>query len=286
MLNYLWFGLVSGSFLLIATLGFALTSRVNKFLNIAHAEYMAVGGLTTWALTAQGGLPFPVAAAIGIAGVAVLGLLVGRFVYEPMLAKGSAILLIVSVGMVYALQGMTEFFVSPGTKSLTLPPLAAWDLGLLTVTPYEVTIVALAALVFLGLHLFLSKTSGGAAIRAIANNRELAEIRGVNVRKATREVWLIASGLAGLAGVCLGMMGTLTTDLAFAQILLILAVSILAGLGQIYGVAVAALIIGVAMDMSTMVIPSGWRTGVAFLIIIAVLVFRPQGLFGRKARVA
>lgn len=286
MLNYLWFGLVSGSFLLIATLGFALTSRVNNFLNIAHAEYMAVGGLTTWALTAQAGVPFLAAAILGIAAAGLLGLLVGRFVYEPMLAKGSEILLIISVGIVYALQGMTEFFVSPGTKSFTLPALDAWELGPLTVTPYEVLIVGLAGLTFLALHLFLSKTASGAAIRAIANNRELAEIRGINVRKATREVWLIASGLAGLAGVCLGMMGTLTTDLAFAQILLILAVSILAGLGQIYGVAVAALILGLTMDLSTMAIPSGWRTGVAFIIIIAVLVFRPQGLFGKKARVA
>lgn len=286
MLNFLWFGLVSGSFLLIATLGFALTSRVNNFLNIAHAEYMAVGALTTWALTAQAGLPFVLSAVIGIAAAAVLGLAVGRLVYEPMLAKGGEILLIVSVGVVYALQGLTEFFVSPGTKSFTLPALDAWELGPLTVTPYEVLIVALAGITFLGLHLFLSRTASGAAIRAIANDRELAEIRGINVRKATRDVWLVASGLAGLAGVCLGMMGTMTTDLAFAQILLILAVSILAGLGQIYGVAVAALILGLTMDLSTMVIASGWRTGVAFIVIIAVLLFRPNGLFGRKVRVA
>lgn len=286
MFNYLWFGVVSGAFLLIATLGFALTSRVNKFLNIAHAELMAVSALTTWVLAYRVGMPFIVAAAFGIALSCGVGLLVGRLVYEPMLAKGASILLIVSVGTVYLLQGLTEFIVPPGTMNYQLPQLSAWNLGFVTVTPYEVLIVALAALSFAGLHLFIQKTEAGAAIRAISNDRELAEVRGINVSKATRHVWLISSGLAGLAGVCLGMMGTLTTDLAFKQILLILAVSILAGLGQVYGVAVAALVIGIAMDMSTMIIPSGWRTGVAFLIIILVLVFRPSGLFGRKARVA
>ncbi|KRE38976.1 hypothetical protein ASG73_00995 [Janibacter sp. Soil728] len=286
MLSYLWFGVVSGAFLLIATLGFALTSRVNKFLNIAHAEYMAVGALMTYYLSVEVGLNFIIAAVVSIAAVGCLGWFIGRTVFESMLARGPEILLILSVGVVYLLQGITEIVVSPGTKSYALPRLDSWKVAGVNVTPYQVAIVALAGLAFLALHLFLSRTQAGASVRAIADNRELAEIRGINVRRATRDVWIIASALAALGGVCLGMMGTLTTDLAFAQILLILAVSILAGLGSVYGVAIAAFTIGIAMDLSTLIVPSGYRTAVAFLIIIAVLLFRPQGLFGKKVRVA
>lgn len=286
MLQYLWFGVVSGAFLLIATLGFALTSRVNKFLNIAHAEYLSVAALSTYYLSSQVGLPFIVAAAVSVVAVATLGWAIGRIVYEPMLSRGPDVLLIVSVGVVYLLHGVTEFVVSPGTKSFAIPHWETLHVGPVNVTYYQLIIVALAALAFGGLHLFLSRTSAGASIRAIADNRELAEIRGINVNRATREVWLIASGLAAIAGVCLGLTGTLTTDQAFAQILLILAVSILAGLGSVYGVAIAAITVGIAMDLSTMVMPAGYRTAVAFILIIGVLLFRPQGLFGKKVRVA
>lgn len=286
MLQYLWFGLVSGSFLLIATLGFALTSRVSKFLNIAHAEYISVSALVTYALTSLAGLPFVLGALLAICAVALLGLLVGRVVYEPMLSRGPEILLIVSVGVVYLLHGVIELVVAPGTKNFAVPRFENWSLGDLEVHPYQLTIIALAAICFLGLHLFLSRTSAGVSIRAIADNRALAEVRGIDVRSATRNVWMISAALAAVAGICLGLLGTLTTDIAFEQILLVLAVSILAGLGSVYGVAVAAFVIGIAMDLSTMVIPSGYRTGVAFLLIILVLLLRPQGLFGKTIRVA
>lgn len=286
MLQYAVFGVVDGAFLLMATLGFALVSRVHKFLNIAHAELMSVAALLTWGLSVAGGLPFLASAAISVVVVAALGLGLGRIVYEPMLSRGPEILLIVSVGVVYLIHGTVEAIVSPGVKSFDIPKPPSWGLGGLHVTPYQVAVVVLAALCFLGLHLFLSRTSAGSAIRAISDNRELAEMRGIDVRRATRHVWLIASGLAAVAGIGLGVLGTLTTDIAFEQILLILSVAILAGLGSIYGVAIAAFALGLAMDLSTMVVPGGYRTTVAFLIIIIVLVFRPQGLFGRRVRVA
>lgn len=286
MLQYAVFGVVDGAFLLMATLGFALVSRVHKFLNIAHAELMSVAALLTWGLSVQAGLPFLAAAAIAIVVVAILGLGLGRVVYEPMLSRGPEILLIVSVGVVYLIHGTVEAIVSPGVKSFAIPKPHSWHAGDLHVTPYQVAVVVLAACCFIGLHLFLSRTSAGSAIRAISDNRELAEMRGIDVRRATRHVWLIASGLAAVAGIGLGVLGTLTTDIAFEQILLILSVAILAGLGSIYGVAIAAFALGLAMDISTMVVPGGYRATVAFLVIIIVLVFRPQGLFGRRVRVA
>lgn len=286
MVQYVVFGVVDGAFLLLATLGFALVSRVHKFLNIAHAELMSVAALLSWGLSAVAGLPFLLAAAIAIVVVAGLGLLVGRTVYEPILSRGPEVLLIVSVGVVYLIHGVTEGIVSPGTKSYDIPRLGGLEVAGIRVTYYQLMIVALAACCFIGLHLFLSRTSAGSAIRAIADDRELAEVRGIDVRRATRYVWLVASALAAVAGVSLGVLGTLTTDIAFEQILLILSVAILAGLGSIYGVAVAAFVLGLAMDLSTMVIPSGYRAAVAFLVIIIVLIVRPQGLFGRRVRTA
>jgi len=284
LLQYAVFGVIDGAFLLLATLGFALVSRVHQFLNIAHAELMSISALLTWWFSGGLHLPIWLAALIAIIVVAVLGLGIGRVVYEPMLVRGPAIMLIVSVGVVYLIHGVTEGIVPPGIKSLPLPDLPTIYLGSVRVTVYQLIIVVIAVLSFVGLHLFLSRTRVGTAVRAVSANRELARVRGVDVERATRYVWLIASGLAGLAGVALALVSTLTTDLAFEQILLILSVSILAGLGSIYGVALSAMIIGLTMDLSTVLVPSGYRTAVAFVVIIAVLVFRPRGLFGRKVR--
>lgn len=284
--QYLVFGIAEGAFLLVATLGFALVSRVHGFLNIAHAELMSIGALLTWWLAAQQGWNFVGAAGLAILVTAIAGLVIGRFVYEPMLHRGGEIMLIVSVGVVYLVHGVIEGAVRPGIKSVPLPDPATWHVGVVRINAYQVLIFVLALLCLGGLHLWLTRTRTGKSVRAIAANRELAEIRGINVRKATRLVWLVSAGLAGLAGVMLGMVGTLTTDLAFQQILLILSVSIVAGLGSIYGVAFAAFTIAIAMNLATSVVPGGYRLAVAFLAIIIVLIFRPQGLFGQRIRTA
>lgn len=279
MAQNLAFGLVTGAFLLLATLGFALVSRVEKFLNIAHAELITVGALGTWWFSSLG-LPFLVAAALAVVLTSLLGLATARLVYDPIAQAGPSILLITSVGVVFVMHGTAEALVGSGIRSFPLPLLPSWDLGAFRLNPYHFIVIVVSLASVGVLHLFLTRTRVGVLIRALADNRELAEVRGIDVRRATRYVWVVASALAGVAGVALGVIGTITTELGFQQILLILTVSIVAGLGSIYGVAVAAFIIGVAMDLSVLWLPAGYRTAVAFAAVILVLTFRPQGLLG------
>jgi branched-chain amino acid transport system permease protein len=280
LLQYVAFGIVTGGFLLLATIGFALTSRVERFLNIAHAELISVGALGTWFLSARVGLPVWLAAICAVALAAVLGLLIARTIYDPLFGRDSSILLITSVGVVFFLGGVIEAIIGPGFHTIRVPALPAWQLGSVRVNPYQVgvLVVGLASVAFL--HLFLTRTRIGIFIRALTDDRTLAEARGVDVRRTTRYVWLVASALAGLAGVALGLIGTITSEIAFQQILLILTVSIVAGLGNIYGVAIAAFVIGIAMDMSVLWLPGGYRTAVAFAAVIVVLSFRREGLAG------
>lgn len=279
-MQYVVAGVVTGSFLIIATLGFALISRSEQFLNIAHAELLSVAALATWFLSVEAGLPFLLAAAIAVVGTAGLGLLVARVIYDPIRARGAVILLITSVGVVFLIQGIIESIVTPGVRSFDIPRVRNWDLGLFSINVYQLIVIALAVVSVVGLHLFLTRTRTGMSIRAYSDNRELAAARRIPVRTVTRSVWLVATGLAGVAGIALGILGTITIDIAFEQILLILSVSILAGVGSIYGVVASAMIVGLAMDISVQWISGGYRTAVAFLIIIVVLVFRPQGLSG------
>ena len=281
--QYFVTGIATGSFLILATIGFSLTRRVEGFLNIAHAELLGVSAFITWGLNVLAGWPLLPSATVAIFGTSVFGLAIARTVYDPIKKLGPAVLLITSVGVAYVIGGGVDAVIGTGIRTLDIPLATTYKFYGLRITNYQLLVIALAALTGVSLALFLNKTKTGLAIRAVAANPELAASRGVDVRQTSRATWLISSGLAGLAGVMLAMIATLSTDIAFHQILKILAVAILAGLGSLYSVILSGLIVGIAMDVSVYWIPAGYRPLIAFAIVIIVLLFRPQGLSGRRA---
>jgi len=282
-LQFLVTGIVTGCFLILATIGFSLTRRVEGFLNIAHAELLGVGAFATWWFNASRGWHNIAAAAIAVVITARVGLGIARAIYDPLRVRGPAVLLITSVGVAFVIGGVIDALVGTGIRTLDVGLATSYEPFGIRITNYQLLVVALAALVSVSLALFLNRTRTGLAIRAMSVNPELAASRGIDVRSTSRATWLLSSGLAGLAGVMLAVIATLTTDLPFAQILVILAVAILAGLGSLYTVIASGLIIGVAMDVSVYWIPAGYRPLVAFAVVIIVLLFRPEGLAGTRA---
>ncbi|MGH2948682.1 MAG: branched-chain amino acid ABC transporter permease [Solirubrobacteraceae bacterium] len=278
------FGLVSGAYLIVATLGFALVSRTEKFLNIAHAELILAGAFVTYWLSVREGWPVAAAGAAAVAGMAVLSLVVGRLVYWPIRRSGHVVLLITSVGVVYVLHGILETAIEPGVYTLRAREQTLLDVGGVRLGTFDGLIVAMAIASVLVIHLLLTRTGMGLRLRARASDEALAAGRGVDVRRVSTHVWLIAGALAGLAGLLLSLRGAMTTEISFDQILLILSVSILAGFGSLYGVVAAALLLGVAMELSTLVIPAGYRTAIAFALVILVLIVRPEGISGAAVR--
>jgi neutral amino acid transport system permease protein len=276
-------GIVTGCFLILATIGFSLTRRVEGFLNIAHAELIGVSAFTTWGLNVLLGWHILAAAVAGIIVTAFVGLAVGRLVYEPIRNRGPAVLLISSVGVAFVIGGAIDAIVGVGIRTFDIPLATSYRFYGLRITNYQTLLVAFAAISVVSIALFLNKTNIGLAIRAMAADPQLASARGIDVRRTSRAVWLLASGLAGLAGVVLGLISTLSTDIAFNQILQILAVAILAGLGSLYSVIAAGLIVGLAMDLSVLWISAGYRPLIAFALVILVLIVRPEGLAGRKS---
>lgn len=275
-------GIVTGCFLIVATIGFSLTRRVEGFLNIAHAELIGVSAFTTWGLNVLLGWNFVFSAVIAILFTALVGLAAGRLVYEPMRNRGPAVLLIASVGVANVIAGVVSGLIGTGIRTFDIPLATSYKFFGVRITDYQMILVVFAALSVVSIALFLNKTRIGLAIRAMAADPVLASSRGIDIRQTSRAAWLLASALAGLAGVMLGLISTLSTDIAFGQILQIIAVAILAGLGSLYTVIVAGLIVGLAMDMSVLWIPAGYRPLIAFALVILVLMVRPEGLAGRK----
>ncbi len=274
-------GVAQGAFLLVAALGFSLTRRVEGFLNIAHAQYLSVAAFVTYFLNNTVGAHFAVAALAGVLAAVVVGFVIGKLVYEPIRHLGPAVALITSVGVVYMLEGIIEIIVGTGSVLVTLPRVAPVRFGPVTITLYQVLVVAAAAIVTLATVWILNRTKMGTAIRITALDRNLGASRGVDVKKAANASWLLSSALAGVAGVALAVLGALTTTKGFEQILIILAVALLAGLGSIAAISISAMTIGVAREVSLLWLPAGFRDIIAFGIVILVLVFLPNGISGK-----
>ncbi|MEO1198593.1 MAG: branched-chain amino acid ABC transporter permease [Pseudomonadota bacterium] len=281
-MQFLLGGVVTGCFLILATIGFSLTRRVEGFLNINHAEMLGVGAFVTWTLNTMLDWHIVPSALVAIIVTAFGGLFIARTVYDPIRRLGPAVLLITSVGVAYVVGGLVDAVYGTGIFTLDIPLATTYRFFGLRITDYQMMVVALAALTSVSLAVFLNRTKMGLAVRAMAANPELAASRGIDVRKTSRITWLLSSGLAGLAGVMLAVIATLSTDIAFHQILKILAVAILAGLGSLYTVILSGLMIGIAMDISVFWIPAGYRPLIAFAVVILVLLFRPDGLAGKR----
>jgi len=270
------FGLATGAFLLLASVGFSLVRQVEGFLNIGHAQLISFGAYATWMLNVKFGVGIVAAAAIAIVLTTLLSLLQARLFYHPIHGYGPDILLITSVGVAFATQGLIEMFVDPGTSLFALANPQPFHLGSVRVNPYQAGVVVAALAITLALYLVFARTRIGRQVRAVSVDRQLAQSRGVSLAVTSRAVWAVAGTTAGMAGVALGLLGTLTTDIAFSQILLIVAVSIFAGFGSLINLLMAALVTGLAMDVSIIWIPTAYRSAIPFAIIILVLLFRTR----------
>lgn len=274
------FGLATGAFLLLAAVGFSLVRQVEGFLNIAHAQLISFGAYATWMMNVSLEMPVVLSSVVAVALTSLLALVQARFFYHPIHAYGPDILLITSVGVAFAIQGLIEMFAPPGTSLFAIANPQPFHLGEVRINQYQVGVVVAALTTTIGLYLGFTRTRIGRQIRAVSVDRQLAQSRGVSLTTTSRAVWLASGITAGMAGVALGLLGTLTTDIAFNQILLIVAVSIFAGFGSLLALLAAALVTGLAMDLSILWIPGAYRSAVPFVIIILVLLLRPRRAAG------
>ncbi len=278
------FGLISGSILALASVGLSMIRQTEGFINIAHGQMLTVGAFLGFLMVNTLGLNVFLAGLIAMLAVGLLGVVLAKVVFDPVVGKGALAQLFTSIGLAYLLYGLVRIIF--GAKVQFFPNLFGrrFDLGAFNITTGELVIIGLAAFSTVSLHLFLTRTKLGTWIRATASNPDLARLRGIPVKRVSQAVWFVASALAGLAGVMLGVMGNVSSELGWAQILMVLAAAVLGGLGSIYGVLAAGLLLGLIMDLSALVIPSTYRVVVAFGALVLVLLLRPQGLFVRAGR--
>ncbi|WP_254545102.1 branched-chain amino acid ABC transporter permease [Halomarina pelagica] len=308
--RYLWNGLKLGLIYGLAGIGLSLTYSILGFANFAHGEYVTVGGFAGWAVAfLVGGVSLgvtdiaslllvqanpgtsitntPFAIVAGLIGAIVLtvavSLALDRIVYRPMRDQDGISLLIASVGVAFALRYLIAFVFDLNSRGVT-GGTVSYNVGGLVINAHDLTLVVISVVLMLGVHLLLQRTKLGKAMRAMADNKDLARVTGIPTERVVRWTWMLGGGLAGAAGYLVVLSrGTIIFDFGWMLLLFIFAAVILGGIGSVYGAIAGGIVFGVASNVSRVWLTGQWvdfADPVAFLLLIVVLLVRPQGLFG------
>jgi neutral amino acid transport system permease protein len=281
LLQHTVFGIVTGSILLLGSIGFSMTFTIKRFLNIGHAELLTTAAYVAYGCNVLLGWNLFYSSVVAVVVTSFLGLAIAQWLYKPMEHTTPLILVFVSVGVAFAMHGALEFFAGPKIRSFHLPLHPAYKvMGVPLITPVEAMIVGIALASVIFLHLLLTRTKVGKAFRAMATQITLAQTKGIDTDRISIFVWMFSSAMAAIAGILLAMVTSVNPDLGWAQLLIILSATVMGGLGSVYGVMIGAIIIGLSMDIGVIFLPAGYRPAIAFVLIVVMLIFKPRGIFG------
>ena len=309
-------GIKFGLIIAMCAIGLSLIYGTTGLTNFAHGESVTIGAVVAyifhmvygaagkdmeffglfnlWSNGRLLGIPgtnslvFSAITAVIISGL--LGWVFNEYVWKRLRNKGASLIsaLVVSIGLsilfryviLFQLGGRTNFYRdAEGQERI--------DLGWFALEPKDIIIVVLSIVVLVVVGLLLQKTRAGKAMRAVADNRDLAESSGIDVEAVIKWVWITGSGLAGLGGVLFGISDTVNWEMGFRLLLLMFAGVTLGGLGTAYGALFGSLIVGIFIQLITLPdwFPSDMRNVGALAVLVLILLVRPQGLLGRSERI-
>lgn len=281
-------GITLGSIYAVVALGFTLVFGVLGIINMAHGEIFMMGAFVGVILTGVLGWPLWLAFLIAIAVTGILGYLLERFALRPLRGKkGVSHLapLISTIGVSILLENLTHHFFGAGNKPFrTSFAEISFQVGSITIYLVQLIIFVISVILMVSLSYWLSKTKAGKALRATAENLETASILGVDTKRIIILTVVIASAMGGIAGILVGMaFNSVSPQMGLAIGLKGLAIIILGGMGNVKGAMVGGLILGLSETILVAYGNSGYRDAIAFIMIIVILLLRPQGIFGQKA---
>lgn len=281
-------GLNFGLLLALAAIGLSLVFGTTGLSNFAHAELITFGGLMTLLFGVVLGMPIWLAIPIALILSAALGYINDAALWKPLRKKGVGLIpmMIVSIGLSLAVRYIFQMFVGGDTQQLPGATDTGLEIGLFGLSWTDVASMGVSVLVLLAVAYFLLRTRLGKATRAVSDNPALAAASGIDVDRVIRIVWIMSGALAGLSGILWAYFRPgVSWDMGFQILLLTFAAVTLGGLGTAFGALVGALVVGLFVEMSTLIIPSDMKYVGALVILILVLLVRPQGILGRKERI-
>ncbi len=273
------YGVVLGSILTLGAIGVSMIFGILRFAHFAHGDLMTSGAYFGLSFIIVSGLPVWWALPAGMIGTAALAVFIDQVLYRRIRRTQPVILLISSFGIALVLRSAVQIIWGPDNQNYTTGIQIPWRVGDFRIKPDHVWIVLSALVLVAALHLFLTRTRMGKAMRAMSDNRDLALITGIPAERVVMMTWIMGGAMAAAAGVFLGIDTRLHPVMGWSVLLPVFAAAILGGIGRPYGAIAGGMIIGLAMEVSTMIIEPAYKPAVAFAIMVATLLVRPQGIF-------
>ncbi|MBE9202671.1 branched-chain amino acid ABC transporter permease [Synechocystis salina LEGE 06099] len=273
-------GIAVGSIIALGAVGLTLTYGILRLSNFAHGDFMTLAAyLTWWANTS--GINLWLSMALGCVGT-IIAMFIGEWLlWKPMRGRRATAttLIIISIGLALFLRNGILLIWGGNNQNYRVPIVPAQDFMGIKFEYYRLLVIGLAIAAMVVLHLILQKTKVGKAMRAVADNVDLAKVSGINVEWVVMWTWVMTAVLTALGGSMYGLMTTLKPNMGWFLILPMFASVILGGIGNPYGAIAGGLIIGVAQEVSVPWFGTSYKMGIALLLMIVILFIRPQGLF-------
>jgi branched-chain amino acid transport system permease protein len=277
-------GIAGGGIYALLAVGFALIYNTSRVLHLAHSIVYTFGAYAFYVLTVLLGLWGWASAPIAVVLTGVFGWSIEACVYRPLRRSGAGhnATLIATLGLISMFQGTYALVFSTDDKMLRQGPLPVFQVGNVTITILHIAIITVSLVVFPVLQVFLTRTRLGIAIRALADNRELADIQGMETDKLYGVIFLLGSSLAGIAAVLTALDLGATPDMGFDVVFAAVVALVIGGVGYLPGALVGAFALGLAQQLVVWKLNTAWQSGLVFTVLILFLILRPQGFFGAR----
>jgi branched-subunit amino acid ABC-type transport system permease component len=275
-------GLLSGALIAVPAVGFTAIFAILRYPNFAVAAYATTGAFAGWWVNTRlgAGAAGAILAAFLTAGL--LGVVCEALALRRLHSAGALTVAIASIALNLVLENMLRFAFGNDLRGFDLPIEPDVMIGEVFVGLQQVRNLAMAVVIMAAVFGFLMFTRFGRAMRAVADNPDLARLKGIDPGRIANIAVLLGAGLAGAGGVLLGLDTSIDPLTGYRVLLSVFAAAVLGGLGSIPGAVVGALALGLAEELSMLVIPATYRSGVGFLAILVILTFRPRGLLGER----
>jgi branched-chain amino acid transport system permease protein len=280
-------GVAFGMVIAITAIGLSLIFGTTGLVNFAHGELVTFGALVAWFFNVALGFHLVPAAVLAILVGGVAGGLLDRGFWRPLRRRGTGLvaMLVISIGLSLLLRYAFLFQFGGRTRPFAQYAVQrAVELGAVAVAPKDLASVGLSLSVLAGVAALLQRTRVGKAMRAVADNRALAESSGIDVERIVSLVWVLGGALAALGGILYGLTTQVSFQMGFQLLLLMFAGVILGGLGTAYGALVGSLVVGLFVQLSTLVISPDLKNVGALAILVAILLVRPRGILGHAGQ--
>lgn len=277
-------GLIAGLVISLGALGITLVFGIARFANIAAGDMATIGAyFALYATLAIGSVVIGTVVAAALTGL--VAVLLHWSIYRNLSGRSSIAFLVCSIGVAFMLRSAIGLAFGHSQQMFTVPLVRPFVFGDLRIGVLDLQIVALTVGSLLVAFATLKFTPIGREMRAVADNPDLARVSGIKVDRVMAALWLMAGALAAIAGVATGLKAVVTPEIGWETLLPSFAAAILGGLGSPIGAVVAGIIIGVAQEVSTPFIGFSYKIALSFFVILAVLLMRPNGLFGERVLV-